>query len=54
MPYIIVEGDLENNQKQTNQQFITSVSGLKGMLCDMYKIVIHINCRQVFELKYMF
>jgi len=30
MPYIIVEGDLENNQKQTSQQFVTSVSGLKA------------------------
>ena len=31
MPYIIVEGDLEINPKSTNQQFITSVSGLKGV-----------------------
>jgi len=30
MPYIIVEGDLEINPKSTNQQFITSVSGLKA------------------------
>ena len=31
MPYIIVEGDLEIDPKSTNQQFITSVSGLKGV-----------------------
>ena len=30
MPYVIVEGDLEINQKQSKQQFTTSVSGLKG------------------------
>ena len=30
MPYIIVEGNLEDNQKQTSHQFTTSVCGLKA------------------------
>ena len=28
MPYIIVEGNLEDHQKQTSHQFTTSVCGL--------------------------
>ena len=37
MPYVIVEGDLEiADQKSTNQQFTTSVSGLKGKVSISY------------------